>query len=70
MVIGVVGWLFESAACEATFHGIPFRAVFRRSEPGHVAREIGVVSVVWLLVFVEVVSPCLGQSSLFLVPFF
>ena len=29
-------WLFESASYEVTFHSIPFRAVFRRSEPGYV----------------------------------
>ena len=46
VVEGVVGrWLFESAACEVTFPGIQFRAVFHRSEPGRVAREIVVVSV-------------------------
>ena len=28
-----------------SFHSIPFRVVFRRGEPGHVAREVVVVSV-------------------------
>ena len=37
-------WLFESAAYEVTFQSVAFRAVFRCSEPGHVAREM-VVSV-------------------------
>ena len=38
-------WLFESGAYAVTFHSIPFQAVFRRSGPSHVAREIVVVSV-------------------------
>ena len=38
-------WLFESAAFAVTFQSIPFRAVFRRGEPGHIAREIVVVFV-------------------------
>ena len=48
-VVGRAGCL-SLLRYEVTFHGIPFRAVFRRIEPGHVAREIVVVSVgsVWL----------------------
>ena len=38
-------WLLESAADEFTFHCMPFRAVFRRNEPRHVARGLVVVSV-------------------------
>ena len=43
-------WLCKSASYEVTFNGTPFRAVFRRSEPCRVAREISIVSVgsVWL----------------------
>ena len=51
VVVGVWScWLFESAAYEVAFHSIPFRADFRRGEPGQVAREIVAVSVgpVWL----------------------
>ena len=64
-------WLFESAVYEVAFHSIPFRPVFHRGEPGHVAREIVVVSVgsVWLKVGVEVVLPSLDWSSLFAVTF-
>ena len=44
---------------------ISFRGVFRCGKPGHVAREVVVVSVgfVWLEVSVEVVLPSLGWSS-------
>ena len=56
---------------KSTFHSVPFRAVFRRSKPGRVAREIGVVSVGSgrLSVGVEFVFPSLGLSSLFPVRF-
>ena len=43
-------WLFVSAAHETTFHGVPFRVVFRHGEPGHVAREVIGVSVGSILV--------------------
>ena len=52
MVIGVVGraGCVSLLANEVIFHSIQFGAVFRNSEPSHVAREIVVVSVgsVWL----------------------
>ena len=43
-------WLFEPAVYNIVFPSIPFQTVFRRSEPGHVAREVTVVSVgsAWL----------------------
>ena len=37
-------WLFESAANEVAIHSIPFRVVVRRDEPGHVTREVVVLS--------------------------
>ena len=67
-VVGRASFLRVLTVCVITFHSIPFRAVFRRSEPGHVAREIVVVSVgsVWLY---AVVFPSLGWSSCFRCPF-
>ena len=52
VVIGVVGRVgcLSLLLMKPLFHSIPCRAVFRRDEPGRVARDIVVVSVgsVWL----------------------
>ena len=64
-------WLFESAADEVAVHGVPFQAVLCRCEPSGVVRGIVVVTVnfVSLLVFIDVVFPFLGWSSLHPIPF-
>ena len=63
VVVVVVTRVVGRAGCLS--HGIPYRAVLSRGEPGHVAREIVVVSVgfVWLQVKFEAVFPSLGRSS-------
>ena len=69
-VVGL-GLLFESAAHQVAFRGVPFQAVQCHNEPSRVVRVIAVVAVhiVWLRIGVDVVFPHFGWSPSFPVTF-
>ena len=58
---------FQSVAHKIAFHGVPCQVVLCNGEPSRVVCEIDVsVNFSWMKVYVDVVFPSLGPSSLIL----